>query len=655
MKYPHKNKFVIVVSLLAMLVFSHLITDLLPDLLVCFIISVIAFIILSRLDQKQIDAESRILSINNTLNEEIEQRASKLRETTGRLEQSEKKYRLLIEHASDAIYVINFEGRFTEVNASMCKMTGYSREELLEFKVEQILDPESLKTDPVLLGPDDLYIAVMRERRFMRKNGEVFDVEVNVKRFTDESVLVIARDITKRKLMEAGLKEAELKFRTLAEKSVLGVYVVQKGRFTYVNPRFAKVFGYEPAELTSAPSVDLIIAEQYKAVTLEHVRARLTGEMESVNYEVMGLCKNGSNNWVEFYGTRVQLDDEPTIIGSMVDVTERKKMEEELRYSEQKYKLLFDSNPLPMWMVDKDTLDNIAVNEAAVKYYGYSEDEFLKMNVRDLRTSDEWEKMQQSYSAAIPESGYAGTTKHRKKDGTIIEVEIIAQDIIMEGRNVRLSVANDVTQKLRAEELLQKSEANLQTILNTTDTAYALFDRELKVLAYNHKAEDFVKQQYDHDATHGDKLTDYFPKDRFPQFAELTERVLNGHDSSYELNYPQRDGSNYWYYVRQFPIKDNAGKILGLMVALYDITERKNAENDLKVAYQRIHDHIASIKSMVWKQSHFIRSPVANLKGLASMLKDNPADAEALEYMIVELERLDNVIIDMAKDAADHD
>lgn len=655
MKYPHKSKIVIVVSLLTMLVFSRLISSLLPDLLACFIISVISFVILSKMERKQLDTESEILSINTTLNEEVAERSSKLREATGKLETSEKKYRSLIEHASDAIYVIDFEGRFTEVNASMCKMTGYSREELLQFKVEKIIDPESLKMDPVILGPDDLHTAVMRERRFLRKNGEVFDVEINVKRFTDDSVLVIARDITMRKAMETELKEAEIKFRTLAEKSVLGVYIVQGGRFVYVNPRFANVFGYEPDELVGAPSVDLIIDDQYKAITLEHVRARLAGEMESVNYEAKGICKDGTNNWIEFYGTRVQLDGEPTIIGSMVDITSRKKIEEELRLSEQKYKLLFDSNPLPMWMVDKNTLNNIAVNAAAIKNYGYSEEEFLNMNVSDLRTPDEWDKMTHSYSQDFSDLSYAGTTKYRKKDGTVVNVEIIVHDIIWNGKKVRLSVANDITEKLRAEELLQKSEANLQTILNTTDTAYALFDIKLNVLAFNHKAAAFVKQQYDHEPESGDKLFEYFPPERFPEFADFTEQVLHGQDISYEADYPQPDGSKCWFYVRLFPIKDNHDKILGLMMALYDITERKKSENNLKVAYQRIHNHIASIKNMAWKQSHFIRSPVANLKGLASMLKDDPTDAEALEHMMTELERLDKVIIEMANDAANHD
>ncbi len=74
----------------------------------------------------------------------------------------------------------------------------------------------------------------------------VFPVEVNVKMFSDDRIMVIARDITDRKKMETDLRDAELKFRTIAEKSMVGVYIVQKGKFIYVNPRFAEVFGYKP-------------------------------------------------------------------------------------------------------------------------------------------------------------------------------------------------------------------------------------------------------------------------------------------------------------------------------------------------------------------------------------------------------------------------
>ena len=216
-------------------------------------------------------------------------------------------------------------------------------------------------------------------------------------------------------------------------------------------------------------------------------------------------------------------------------------------------------------------------------------------------------------------------------------------------------MTNDVTEKLKAEELLQKSEANLQAILRTTDTAYALFDKDLKVLEFNQKAIQFVKEQYDHVVEKGDRLNDYFPPDRFPEFISLAKGVLSGSNISYEVDYPQPDGSAFWFHVRLFPITNDNKEILGMMMALNDITERKNAEHDLKNAYGRIQSHINSIKGMAWKQSHLMRSPLANLKALAQMLKDDSTDIQVLDHFQTELDRLDAIIHEMAEDASDND
>jgi two-component system, sporulation sensor kinase E len=166
------------------------------------------------------------------------------------LQKSEEKYRQLIDQASDAIYVLGHEGYFIDVNQSMCDMIGYTRAELLQMNVAEIIDPEQLKVDPLkYIPPSAPETSMVRERRFMRKNGMVFDVEINVKTFPNDRVMVIARDITIRKALEADLVNAELKFRTIADRSMVGIYIVQEGKFVYVNPRFAEVFGYTPEEL----------------------------------------------------------------------------------------------------------------------------------------------------------------------------------------------------------------------------------------------------------------------------------------------------------------------------------------------------------------------------------------------------------------------
>jgi len=603
---------------------------------------------LNRIDAKRYEAEAQVKLMNAELEKRVEER-------TAAFQKSEEKYHSLIEQASDAIYILDFKGNFTDVNASMCKMMGYSKEELLQLNVEAIIDPEELKTDPLPKNIRKPGQSAVRERRFIRKGGRDFTVEVNVKLFADDRIMVIARDVTERKKMETELREAELKFRTIADKSMVGVYIVQNGVFVYVNPRFADIFGYEPPELTNVVPLEIIIHEDYRAITTEHVRRRMDGEVESVHYETMGRKKNGEANWVEFYGSRAMIGGVPTIIGSMIDITKRKKAEEELRSSEQKYKLLFESNPSPLWMIAKDDLSIIAVNEAAANLYGYTRDELLNMSVKELRPAEDFEAQLERYRKEADGSTDIGPIRHIKKDGSLMFVEIIAHDIIFEGKPVRLSLTNDITERLKAEESLQKSEANLQAILKTTDTAYALFDIDLKVLAFNQKATEFVKEQYNHVPQKGDLLVDHFPQDKFPELINFTHDVLQGNNVSFEVDYTRANGTVLWYYVRLFPITNDNKKMLGMLMALYDITERKNAEQDLKSAYKRIQSHINSIKDMAWKQSHLIRSPLANLKGLAAMLKNNESDTEILDHIQTELNRMDTIIIEMAEDASDHE
>ncbi len=552
--------------------------------------------------------------------------------------------RSLIEHGSDAIYVLSSTGDFITVNDSVCNMTGYTREELLQMNITSLLNAEILQNYPMVytdIGPGR---SMITERKIVTKNGSVLDVEINVKKFADERLLVIARDITKRKLMEAELRTAEVKFRTLAEKSRVGIYIVQNGRFVYVNPRFEEIFGYGPGELIGAFPIETIIDPSYKHVAVEMLRLRKEGIVDSVHYEAMGKRKDGSSNWIEFYGSRAFFENEPTFIGSMIDITDRKKAEDELKISEQKYKLLFESNPVPLWIVAKDDMTVIAANDAAAKLYGYEPRELLNMDIKKLRPVKYWGKLSERYQTDINEATDFGVIEHMKKDGTGILVNIIAQDIIFEGRFARLSSTSDVTEKLKAEELLKTSEANLQTILNNTDTAYALLDAGLDIVEYNNQALMMAKNEFNFEPGGNGKIFDLMSEDRRSQFLEYTKDVFKGNAISYEVSYQQADDSNLWYYVRMFPIADKGGKILGLVLAINDITQRKEAEQDLQTAYQSIQSHIDKIRDMTWKQSHLIRSPLANLMGLFPMLRADPTDEEVLGYMETEFDRMDGIL-----------
>jgi PAS domain S-box-containing protein len=142
----------------------------------------------------------------------------------------------------------------------------------------------------------------------------------------------------------------------------------------------------------------------------------------------------------------------------------KKEAEAALRDSEARYRLLFESNPLPLWVYDVETLAFLAVNTAAIRHYGYSRDEFLNMTIKDIRPAEDVPALLEEISQLTVGLGAVQVWRHRKKDMTIIDVEITAHDIEFGARPARLVLSNDITERKRAEENLQRYNQRLQTL-----------------------------------------------------------------------------------------------------------------------------------------------------------------------------------------------
>ena len=141
----------------------------------------------------------------------------------------------------------------------------------------------------------------------------------------------------------------------------------------------------------------------------------------------------------------------------------RRQAEMELRQSEEQYRLIFDNNPVPMWVFDHETLAFLEVNDAAVQHYGYSREEFSRMTLKDIRGSDEtpmlMEYLHELVAAARPTRfALAGVWSHRKKDGTLIQVDVKWSPICFRGRAASLTMANDITTQRRLEEQLRQAQ-----------------------------------------------------------------------------------------------------------------------------------------------------------------------------------------------------
>lgn len=170
---------------------------------------------------------------------------------------------------------------------------------------------------------------------------------------------------------------------------------------------------------------------------------------------------------------------------SLGAVIQRQRAADELRASEAHYRLLFASNPHPMWVFDLETLRFLTVNEAAVAHYGYTEEEFLAMTVLDIRTPADAITMAEALARLPAEKRMRGLRQHRKKTGEAMDMDVVSDAIAWQGRPARLVLANDVTERLRADAKLREQAA----LLDKAQDAILVCDLDYRITYWNRSAE----------------------------------------------------------------------------------------------------------------------------------------------------------------------
>jgi two-component system cell cycle sensor histidine kinase/response regulator CckA len=214
--------------------------------------------------------------------------------------------------------------------------------------------------------------------------------------------------------------------------------------------------------------------------------------------------------------TRVLLETNQTL---HEEVVERQRVAEALRESEERYQLLFSKNPLPMWVYDAQTLNFLAVNETAVREYGYTTGEFLAMSTKNIRASEEAASSSQSYDTTFETSVNSYVTRHRKKSGSCIDVEIISRRIFYAGRCANLVLANDITQRKAAEDRIHEQA----TLLDLAHDAIHVRDLTGRIQFWNKGAERLYG--WTSDEVMGRKLEQFFPAD-FTGASRAAEKIL---------------------------------------------------------------------------------------------------------------------------------
>lgn len=380
--------------------------------------------------------------------------------------ESEALFRATFEQAAIGMVRVDLTGRPVETNKAFRNMLGYSGEELQAMVFTEFTHPDDAGLDMELFkelvaGKNNTFLI---KKRYIRKNGSMFWGRLTVSLVRDpegkpQFAIGMVEDITERKEAEEKMQRSEEKYRTVIENIQDGLFIIQDFKIEFANEAFAMMAGYTEEDVIGKDFREFIAPEDLGMVT-DYYRRRLKGETVPKEYEFNAVHKNGKtrvtvNINVGFMNYRGRV----AIIGTLKDITERKRSEEKLLL----FRNLIDRSNDAIFVNEIETGRIIDANDKACSSLGYTREELLNMRVfeiEDVIITDHF--LWKEHVEEVKEKGYLIVEgRHRRKDGSTFPVEVNVNNIVLGKNEYMVAVARDITERKRAEEM-QKEKARAE-------------------------------------------------------------------------------------------------------------------------------------------------------------------------------------------------
>jgi len=504
------------------------------------------------------------------------------------LRESEEKYRGLVNNIKLGIFrsALGPPGRYLEVNPTLEEITGYSREELLQMDPHQLyVHPEERQAilEKIALSSGK----VTTELKFRKKDGTEITVANTLVATKDSTGKVlyfdgITEDITERKQMEETLRKSEEKYKGIFETSPIGITTLDtKGVITSCNAAVYREGGYSEDELVGkhfskiAP-IRIGDIPKYIKVFSSLMRGKLPKP-----FEVTYTRKDRASGWTELHVGLLKADGKK--LGVQVlqrDITERKQMEEELRSSEERLKILFEFAPDGYYLNDLKG-NFIDGNKVTEEITGYKREELIGKNFLKLKLLPSGQILKAAALLAMNALGQATGPDEftfMRKDGSQVPLEISTFPVKVEGETLVLGIARDITKRKQAEQMLRmyhdmvESAQDIIFFQDLESRYIAVNDKTLEVFGLPRR-EVIGKNDYEI-MTNQEEAEKNIKEDqlvfRTGKAAEFTKQMTGA------------DGKEYWLDVIKTPHFDDKGNITGLVGIARDITKRLRMEEELR-------------------------------------------------------------------------
>ncbi len=583
------------------------------------------------------------------------------------IRQNEKRFRLITDNIQDTVWLMDMNLKVTWISPSVEKMRGYSLEELRNLPMDKQMTPSSVEVAMDLIGrhltPENLNnpqkeISAKAELAFYHKSGDIFWADTLFTLLRNKLghpvwILGISRDITERRMMEEALRQSEKQYRLLTEKMTDIVWIADMNlRTVYVTPSVQTILGFTQEERIRQP-----IEQQFPPDSLAYGLKALEREMELEKQgnadpgrvstlELEYYHKDGSTRWMET--TISALRDEKGVLtgihGVSRDITEQKRAQEELRKSENKFRLLAERISDIVWTADMNLKEQY-VSPSIERVLGFTPEERLRqpldqqMTPASLLYASETlarELALEKQGIADPQRKVRLELEYYHKDGSTRWMETMVTGIRDEhGALVELyGVSRDITERRQMEEALRQSEEKYRLIAENTGELITVTDMNFRFTyispsitrTHGYTVDEAMKLSLDHFMTPQSMqmLLEAYEEEMALEATGIADpdriRVL-------EVEEYRKDGSLIWLESSISSLRNRNNEPIGILTVNRDITERRHSQEALRRAH-------AELEQRVSERTYELTAANQNLQELFSRQEINIDLAKNILSMI---------------------
>src|SRR5208337_244103 len=508
------------------------------------------------------------------------------------LRESEERFRLLVENAPDSIFVATGQGLFAFVNPSALKLFGAaSKDQLAGSPVLERIHPschETVRERIRFLMREKRQVA-LSEQKYITLDGTVVDVETSAVPITyedNDGALVFVRDITERKQADDARRKNKGFLTTLLNAGPVRVFYKDiEGRYLGCNRAFEEFFGKTRDQLIGKSVFDINPRE---LAEIYHVKdAELLQNPGTQIYDSQVKDAYGALHDVVFHkATFTDADGRVLgLIGAILDITERKRAEQAMAEEAIRRRILIEQSRDGIAVLDQNGKVYEA-NQRFVEMLGYSAEEISQLHVWDWDVRWTQEALLERMQLADAE-GDIFETRHRRKDGTIYDVEICSNGVELAGQKLVFCVCRDISQRKAAEQALREREHYFRSLLVNLHEDILVIDRSHKIIDSNkdflyvigQKREELVGRHC-FDVLHGYSE----PCSRHGVVCELETVFGNGHPCGCLHEHVRPDGRTVWVDMLYSLLKREVGGPDCAILTLRDVTHEVEIEKQLRHA-----------------------------------------------------------------------